>query len=735
MKKPPRIVLSNISLSIITVQLPLVGLLISSPLSHAESVGHNVIEEVTVTAQRHTERSVDVPISVTAIGSEDLNKGGMQQLGDIMEMTPGLRFDQTGGFSQPTIRGVGTAVVVAGSGSNVGIYTDGFYSPNQLMADSDLLNVDSVQVLKGPQGTLFGRNSTGGAILVTTREPESDPQASLDVSYESFNTQRYALYASGGPSDNLAFDLATMLRKSDGYIENINTGSDKDGAYENWSVRTGVKMQFNDRVSALFRFIHEDVDDSNADAYNLYSKDGNVYSTAAFVAAAVPSEPPIASAPYKTSSDFKPRFLADSDVFQLTVKVDLDSALLTSYTQYRDESATHNYDFDASSSALAMSHYIFDTVDEVFTQELLLTSQSDSRLQWTTGLFYFSDETRFENNRGASALTGGAFVDNGGSGVENSSIALYGDLTYALLEDQLFLTLGARYSKDSVDNAYFLDDANNLAKVSVPSIDDSEVTPRAVLRYKASENSSAYVSYSEGFKSGILNVGRATLTGINVAPEKLKAYELGYKYSAGPLAIDLATFHYDYQDLQVAGYDGFTSVIENAADSSINGVEAQIRYLATESLEISMGLTYLDAEYDKFDRAQNWVQDTTATGLFQAQYVDASGNEMLRSPELTGNLNVKYDIPVAEGWLAIWGNLYYSSDFYFDTYETYEQNAYQLLNMRVSWTDASDTYTLSLYGDNLTDEEYYTQVLPQFFGVLTTWGAPRTFGAGVELRF
>jgi len=108
---------------------------------------------------------------------------------------------------------------------------------------------------------------------------------------------------------------------------------------------------------------------------------------------------------------------------------------------------------------------------------------------------------------------------------------------------------------------------------------------------------------------------------------------------------------------------------------------------------------------------------------------------MLRSPELTGNLNVKYDIPVAEGWLAIWGNLYYSSDFYFDTYETYEQNAYQLLNMRVSWTDASDTYTLSLYGDNLTDEEYYTQVLPQFFGVLTTWGAPRTFGAGVELRF
>ena len=226
------------------------------------------------------------------------------------------------------------------------------------------------------------------------------------------------------------------------------------------------------------------------------------------MAAADPTEPPIASTAYKTSSDFAPKFLAESDALQLTVKADFDSALLTSYTQFRDESATHNYDFDASSSAAAMSHYIFDTVDEVFTQEFLLTSQTDSPLQWTTGLFYFSNETRFENNRAASAQSGGAFVENSGSGVENTSIALYADITYAITED-LFLTVGARYSDDSVENAYFLDDANNLAKVDVPSQDDSQITPRVALRWANTEYSSAYASYSEGFKSGILNVGRA----------------------------------------------------------------------------------------------------------------------------------------------------------------------------------------------------------------------------------
>lgn len=711
------------------VHLSLAGLILAPHLACAQPAGGAaVLEEVKVTAQRRTERSLDVPISITAIGADQLGKGDVQQLGDIMKLTPGLRYDQAGGFFQPTIRGVGTAVVVAGSGSNVGVYTDGFYSPNQLMADSELLNVESVQVLKGPQGTLFGRNATGGAILVTTRQPDAEESLDFETSYAQYNTERYSLYATGGPNETVAFDIGASYRKSDGYVDNIISGSDTDGGHENWAIRTGVKLDLSDKVSALLRFVHEDVDDASTVAYNLYEDGGTVYSTAAFAAATVATDP------FDISSDFAPAFVAESDAVQLTVKADLDFATLTSYTQYRDEAATHYYDFDASSSALAMSHYIFDTVDEVFTQEFLLASQGDSRLQWTTGLFYFANDTAFENNRAATAYSGGAFVRNGGSGVDTTSTAIFADVTYALLND-LYLTVGARYSEDEVDSAFFLDDTNNLAKVNVPSIDDSQLTSRVALRYEATDYSSTYFSYSEGYKAGILNVGRATLTGIEIDPEEIKAYEVGYKYSSGPLAFDVAAYYYDYSDLQIAGYEGFTSVIENAADSSVKGLEGQLRYAITSELEVSMGLAYMDAEYDDFDRSQAWVQDTMVTGLFLAQYVDASGKEMLRSPELTSTLNVSYQTQVAEGSLAASGRLYYTSDFYFDSYETYEQDAYHLLSLRVAWTDPSETYTLALFGDNLTDEEYYTQVLPQFFGVLTTWGAPRTFGAGVELHF
>lgn len=183
-----------------------------------------VLEEVTVTAQRRSERALDVPISITALSADQLGRGDVQQLGDIMKLTPGIRFDTTGGNTQPTIRGVGSAVVVAGGGSNVAVYTDGFYSPSPMMADIELMNIESVQVLKGPQGTLFGRNSTGGAVLVTTIDPVSDATLKAEASYGSYNAQRYQFYASGGPSEDLAFDIAAVQRRGWGPAGTSATG-------------------------------------------------------------------------------------------------------------------------------------------------------------------------------------------------------------------------------------------------------------------------------------------------------------------------------------------------------------------------------------------------------------------------------------------------------------------------------------------------------------------------------
>lgn len=690
-----------------------------------------VFEEIVVTAQRRSENAVDVPISITAIDASQLGQGDVQQLSDIMKLTPGLRFDFLGGNAQPTIRGVGSAVVVAGAGANVAIYTDGFYSPNPLVADSELLSVESVQVLKGPQGTLFGRNATGGAVLVTTSDPSSTTSADLRASYGKYNTQRYQAYVTGGPSDTLAFDAAALYRSSDGFLDNLTTGSDDDGEYKNWAGRVGMRWDITDKVSAILRYSHADVDDPSVIALNAYEKDGVVFSTGA--GRNGPGNVVIfATDPYDVASNFKPAFTAESDATQLTLKFDLDFAMLTSYTQYRDETATHRYDFDATSASIL--HYIFTTTDEIYTQEFLLSSTVEGPLQWTAGLFYFSDETEYPNNRISSE--GAPFSHYGGSGVTAKSIAAFGDVTYAIVEN-LFLTVGVRYSKDKQTDAFFFNDTTQRNE-GVPGLEDDQFTPRVALRYELDDHSNVYLSYSEGFKSGILNIAGDFNGDIEVAPESIKAYEIGYKYASGKLMFDVAAFYYDYQDLQVATYENTTSIIKNAASSTIQGLDAQARYAFTDRFEVNVAASYLDAEYDKFEESQRYspCPDPMVCGDY---YVpgndDASGNEMARSPKFTGTLGANYNIDVGAGKLDLSTTLYHTSDFYFDGSNVYRQDSYDLLSARVAWTDPGATYTLSLFGDNLTDEEYRSQVLPQAPGTLVTWGAPRTYGVAVDAHF
>jgi iron complex outermembrane recepter protein len=207
------------------------GLITAPAFAQEGTEADDSSSDIVVTAQRREEKAKDVPITLTTITAEALGQGDVQQLSDIAKLTPALRFDNYGGFVQPTIRGVGTAVSASGAGSNVGIYVDGFYAPNPLSNDFQLLNVSSVTVLKGPQGTLFGRNSTGGAIQVTTSDPSAETRGIAEVSYGRFNSQKYQAYITTG-SDTIAFDLAALYRKGDGFVRNIVTGSKKDAAYD-----------------------------------------------------------------------------------------------------------------------------------------------------------------------------------------------------------------------------------------------------------------------------------------------------------------------------------------------------------------------------------------------------------------------------------------------------------------------------------------------------------------------
>ncbi|MCX7283228.1 MAG: TonB-dependent receptor plug domain-containing protein, partial [Novosphingobium sp.] len=338
---------------------------------------------IVVTAQRRAEKSVDVPITITTISSEQLADAGINALSDVARLSPALRFDSAAAFVQPTIRGVGTAVTTSGGGANVGIYVDGFYSPNPLAADFELMRLQSVQVLKGPQGTLFGRNTTGGAILLSTADPKEQGEAEITASYGRFNRQRYQAYMTGGLADGLAADVEGMFSKGNGFVRNVTTGSNRDGAYKNWSIRTGLKADVTDSVSVMLRYIHRDVNDPTLVTTSLYTDP--VFGPGS----QMPSSR-YTTNPNETATSGPSEALTNADAVQLTIKADLGFADLTSYSQYRNEKTNLVTDLDHTAVNIFLLNY--DVDNETVSQEFLLTSHPGSALQWTAGLFYFRNE-------------------------------------------------------------------------------------------------------------------------------------------------------------------------------------------------------------------------------------------------------------------------------------------------------------------------------------------------------
>lgn len=688
-----------------------------------ESRTATVLEEVIVTAQRRAEAIQDVPISITTLSADALMDAGATQLTDIAELTPGLRFDSTSAFAQPSIRGVGNSVVSSGATSNVGIYVDGFYIPNPLGVDFQLMSLESVQVLKGPQGTLFGRNTTGGAILVSSTKPSTEARATVATSYGSYNEKRLGAYGTIGLTDKVAIDAEYSTESGDGYWDNIVTGNDDDAQFHNWTGRIAMAVDISDKASLLLRYIRHDVDDGRSVAANTGKKRG-VY--------VAPSNVPEAfktADPGKISSQLPLGFTSKTDAYQMTFDYDLGFANLTSYTQYRKDDSQIVIDNDGTGSRVAQLE--MNITDKTFSQEILLTSVGDGALQWTAGVFYFDYEDSFIPFRVIIPPYGIAdWTTIGGSATTTQSFAAYIDATYSLTDD-LYLTLGARYSRDKVVDGLATNDAGMLE--SVDDYKDSRTTPRVVLRYELDDNSSIYGSFTQGYKAGFLDVANPP-PAEEVDPEQIDAYEIGYKYAGESFALSLAAFYYDYQDLQVSLYPEGTAVTLNAASASIKGFEGHLNYSASDKLEFSIGAAWTDAEYDDFPDYFRY-QEVPGAGFFAPIPFDASGKMMQRAPELTATLSARYVTDLAGGSLVISGNAYYSSKFYFDGSEDTEEGSYTTLGLRTAWTNPSNRYTVAVYGDNLTDEAYRVQANETFSGMSTIWAPPRTVGVSLKLDF
>jgi len=731
------------------------GLVIAPTAVHAQSAQSSApateaspggLEEVMVTAQRREEKAVDVPITIAAIDAQQLVTANVQNLSDIAQLTPSLRFDYQTGFYQPSVRGIGTAVTTSGGGSNVGIYIDGFYSPNPVAADFQLLDVTGVQVLKGPQGTLFGHNTTGGAILVTTADPSTTTRAEAKVSYGSFNAQKVQGYATTGLSDNVAADIEGVFSKGNGFITNIINHDTGIGAYENATVRAGLKVNFTDKLSVLLRYTHTRENDPSAELTNS-NVDQSINPTTGkpwgVQTLAIPGL-------YTTNPDQVAEALpvwirSNNDIAQMTVKADLGFADLTSYSQWRQEDTSQVENLgQVGITTFQLGLPIFDST---YTQEFLLASKPGTRLQWTTGAFLMSTRDEYVVNIDNNLLTIGP-IPYGGSQTTTQTGAVYFDGTYELMPDKLYFTAGVRGSHDIVEDPYW-NTSFVRQRVYVPSINSNKVTPRAVLRYKPTDQSSVYASFSEGYKAAIIDVGGScqdppAFQCNPIRPEDVYAYEVGYKFESRNFSNEAAVFDYQYKNLQVSEFLGNAlAYIVNAAQSRIYGLEDEFHFNYDDHIQVNGGISWTHARYTTFGTTVLGqvvgapVYQTCPGGLaVSGCYASVNTSTILQNvhmqhvPDYTANIGPRYTTGMTNtGEYSVSANAYYSSGLYMSPSGTqFYQPSYTTLAMRGEWKTPSGKYTVALYGDNVTDVRYRTQVQYNGFGIGASWNAPATWG-------
>ncbi|MDB5453505.1 MAG: hypothetical protein JWO33_2083, partial [Caulobacteraceae bacterium] len=481
------------------------------------------LDEVVVTAQRREERLVDVPISVVTKSAEQLQASGVRSMTDIAKLVPAVSVTRLGAYSQPAIRGVSTKANSPGLDANVATYVDGFYQSNPMAINRSLADIENIQVLRGPQGALYGRNATGGAFIITTRTPTHTPTLNLSGEVERYSGHTINGFGSIGLTDNLAVSYTTHWGESDGWLRLIGPGA--------VNVPAAPRKTRNNRLRLLF----EPTDKLNflVTLEEGFNKDGTSLGFSYYAHPGTPGVSPLLTDPRNlTSYANVPQIV--SALWRgayLTANADLGFATLTSYSQYRKDRGIWRFDTDGSNVFTNVgSNARIRMPQRTMSQEFTLASKGDGPLTWLAGASYLNDHTAQE----FYFLT---FIH---PRIETKALAAYADATYAV-SDQLFLTVGGRYTQEKKHCSLGANSTGPYGDCpgGDPNRTDDGFTPRAVVRYEFDPNTSVYGSYTKGFKSGGYNTGSAAG---QLRPEKISSFEVGAKTVRGPISAEVAAF-------------------------------------------------------------------------------------------------------------------------------------------------------------------------------------------------
>lgn len=691
------------------------------------------LDVVTITARRTDESLQEVPIAVSAITGDDAIKLGVTNTQALQVATPGLDFSrQAGAGGVPFIRGVGTSQGVGGNEPPNAIYIDDAYmaSPNANLFSFN--NIESIEVLKGPQGTLFGRNATGGVIVIRTLQPSQTSQLDVSLGYGDYDTVTGTLYANTPLTDNLAVNIAAYGKdQGEGWGRNATTGQDVYMTSE-YGVRTGLRwepgLDTTISLSADYNYSNSDIGLNNV---------------------VMPGSVAVGGATYV--DDFTPlNSPNDTGVtrqygFSLRAEHDLEAARLISISSYRHDKSHYFYDQDAGPNpAVAVDLNIFG---RTFTQELQVASPSSSDIQWLTGAFYMHTEQGYDPTVIITPTSRTRLIDQ----QTVDSYAVFGEVTAEVFEN-LELTAGIRYTQDE----YQLDvrRTNDLTGAVLPNGEFTQgdtfdkLTYRGIASYRFTPDIMTYLSYSRGFKSGGFNVSAPAFNSPPIQPEVLDATEIGIKSELFDRTIRLnaAAFHYDYSNLQLAiVVPGGTSIL-NAATARIQGIDGEIVAQIADGWTLRGGLSLIDGTYTSFPNGPVFTPNpavctptptTTGprTGGNTACAGDLSGNDTIRTPPFTGSLGINYEGDFDFGGINVDLTYYYNDGFFWEADNRTSQPSYDLLNGSITWTTPDRKYDVRLWGRNMLDSRYYVYGVESTLRDARGVAEPRTFGVTVGAHF
>jgi iron complex outermembrane recepter protein len=721
------------------------------------------LEEIVVTAQRREQNLQDVPIAVSAVTADMAEKVGIVDIASLKQLVPGFTFNRQGAGAQPFVRGVGNPSTTIGNEPSVALYVDDQYLPTSYAAIYEFNNIDSIEVLKGPQGTLFGRNATGGVVHVHTRDPSHESGADVNFSYANYDTTKAQFYGTTSVSDTVAVNLAGYYKdQSEGWGKNVIIGGDQNWE-ESWGVRAKALIEPDESLSILLSASYNDIESDIGQAHRVIM---GYYGRNA-------TRPEDDGAGFYDGNSANEQFYS-VEFASLSAKVtkDFDHARLVSITGYADSQNYNDYDISASNNGALVANYNQDS--QSWSQEIQLLSPEDSAVDWIVGGYYLHEvaDYRAIYTGALFPVIGGGNTQETGDGTQTTdSYSAFAQSTFEMLP-RTNLTVGIRYTQDDRE----LSDArgsfgfvNGPAIITTNTFSDDEtftsVTGRISLDYSFTEDFMGYVAYNRGFKSGIYATSsyNSASTGAldPVEPEELNAWSAGFKSTLmdNRVRLNAEAFYYDYSNIQVQNNlpTGGGARIVNGGEATLQGIEAELTVNPLEGLTVSAAVVVLDSEYDSFELGPTYFPQSPNNPIpipsgcsFSTYPVDAGrpssergcdldGNDLLQAVPFTGSLSAIYSIPTnGAGIVDIAASISYSDDYYFEPHNEIwvQQESYSVVNASIKWTSENEMYDIRIWGNNITDEEYYAYMANSATsGPKGAPASPATYGVTLGLHF